>query len=65
MATQNQMTKRANEREQTVARIAKEVLMVETIETRNSDRLDFYDVAIWQIEAALTRAYEAGRASRS
>lgn len=34
---------------------------IETIETRNSDRLDFHDVAVWAIRAALEDAYEAGR----
>ena len=33
----------------------------ETFETRNSDGLDFHDVAIWAIRAALEDAYEAGR----
>ena len=34
---------------------------LETLETRNSDGLDFHDVAIWAIRAALEDAYEAGR----
>ena len=34
---------------------------LETLETRNSDGLDFHDVAIWAIRAALDDAYEAGR----
>ena len=34
---------------------------IETLETRNSDRLDFHDVAVWAIRAALEDAYEAGR----
>ena len=34
---------------------------IETLETRNSDRLDFHDVAVWAIRAALEAAYEAGR----
>jgi len=34
---------------------------VETLETQNSDRLDFHDVAVWAIRAALEDAYEAGR----
>ena len=32
----------------------------DTLETRNSDRLDFREVAVWQIRAALRAAYEAG-----
>ncbi|MET4129959.1 hypothetical protein ACSSV6_003221 [Roseovarius sp. MBR-38] len=34
---------------------------IETLETRNSDRLDFHDVAVWAIRAALEEAFEAGR----
>lgn len=41
-------------------KIAKEVLEVGTIETRNSDRLDFHEVAIWSIVSALEKAYELG-----
>ena len=29
---------------------------IETLETQNSDRLDFHDVAVWSIRAALERA---------
>ena len=34
---------------------------IQTLETQNSDRLDFHDVAVWAIRAALEAAYEAGR----
>ena len=34
---------------------------IETLETRNSDGLDFHDVAVWAIRNALEAAYEAGR----
>ena len=40
--------------------IAKKHLDIETLETRNSDSLDFHDVAIWCIKDALKSAYEAG-----
>jgi len=30
---------------------------------RNSDRLDFHDVAVWAIRSALTEAYAAGVAA--
>ena len=40
---------------------AKHFHSIETLETRNSDRLDFHDVAVWAIRAALEDAYEAGR----
>jgi uncharacterized protein DUF6900 len=35
---------------------------IETLETRNWDRLDFHDVAIWSIRDALAAAYAAGQA---
>ena len=34
---------------------------LETLETRNRDRLDFHDVAVWALRAALEDAFEAGR----
>jgi hypothetical protein len=45
----------------TIEQIAAETLNLETLETRNSDSLDFHDVAVWQIRAALEAAFEAGR----
>ena len=36
-------------------------LRIETLETQNWDRLDFHDVAVWAIRAALEEAFEAGR----
>lgn len=41
--------------------IAKRHLLVETLETRNSDSQDFYEVAVWCMKAALEEAFEAGR----
>ena len=41
--------------------IAAKHFFFETLETRRSDSLDFHDVAIWAICAALEDAYEAGR----
>lgn len=41
--------------------IAKQHLGIETLATRNSDSLDFYDVSVWSIKAALEAAYQAGR----
>ncbi len=42
---------------------AKHFHTIETLETRNSDRLDFHDVAVWAIRAALAEAYAAGVAA--
>lgn len=36
---------------------------IETLETRNSDGLDFHDVAIWSIRDALAAAFAAGQAA--
>ena len=36
---------------------------LETLETRNCDALDFYDVAVWAIRNALEEAYAAGLAA--
>lgn len=49
----------------TASRIAREVLGLDTLETRHSDGLDFHDLAVWQIRKALVAAYEAGRHSAS
>ena len=40
--------------------IAKQVLGFETLKTRNSDELDFRDVAVLRIREALEQAYAAG-----
>ena len=43
-----------------VARIAAEILSIETLETRRRDCLDFHDVSVWSVKKALERAYQAG-----
>ena len=40
--------------------IAQRQFRIETLETENWDRLDFHDVAVWAIRAALEEAFEAG-----
>lgn len=40
--------------------IANKHLQLETLETRHSDRLDFHDLAVWQIRDALQAAHDAG-----
>lgn len=44
-------------------RIAKTILDLETLETRNSDSLDFKEQAVWNIKEALEQAYRAGQQS--
>lgn len=41
-------------------RIGREVFNVDTLITRNSDRLDFHDVPVWAMREALKRAYRLG-----
>ena len=43
--------------------IAAKHFHIETLETRNSDGLDFHDVAVWSIRAALEAAFAAGQAA--
>ena len=53
----------ASDRAEAVATIAKEVLGLDTLETRSSNALDFSDQAVWTLKAALEAAYAAGLAS--
>ena len=46
-----------------IKKIAREILHLETLETRKMDSLDFQEQAVWSIAEALSAAYEAGRAS--
>jgi len=43
--------------------IAKKELGIQTLEIRRMDSLDFHDVAVWQVRAALEAAYRAGEAA--
>lgn len=43
--------------------IAMETLGLATLKRRNSDRLDFHDLAVWTIREALEAAYQAGKAA--
>ena len=45
--------------------IALDHLFVDTLETRNSDRLDFHEVSVWGIKAALQAAFDAGKQAAS
>lgn len=45
--------------------IARRVLNIPTLATRNMDSLDFHEVAVWQILAALRLAHRMGRKDRS
>ena len=43
--------------------IATKHFRLETLETRKGDGLDFHDVAVWSIRAALEAAFAAGQAA--
>ena len=40
--------------------IAQKHLGIETLQTRNSDSLDFHDTAVWCLKDALEAAFKAG-----
>ena len=56
-------TKAAQQLDKLLAQIALDHLFIETLETRNSDRLDFHDVSVWAVQSALMAAYQAGLAA--
>ncbi|HZU37070.1 MAG TPA: hypothetical protein VFA18_14210 [Gemmataceae bacterium] len=43
-----------------LAEIAKKHLSIDVLDSRQSDRLDFHDLAVWSIEQALAAAFQAG-----
>lgn len=47
--------------QQTIKKIALDHFFVDTLETRNSDSLDFHEVSVWAIKSALEAAYRAGQ----
>ncbi|EGV04617.1 DUF6900 domain-containing protein [Streptococcus anginosus] len=51
-------------KEDILTKIAKNRIGAETLETRNSDRLDFYDISVWALKEMLEQAYEAGRKAK-
>ncbi len=46
----------------TISKIAKDQMQIETLQTRKHDGLDFHTVAVWEAKSALQAAYDAGRA---
>lgn len=48
-----------------IEQIAKDILGLETLEDRRSDRLDFHELGVGQLREALQAAYRAGITSRS
>ena len=48
-----------NKLDELLAAIAKKRLNIETLETRNSNDLDFYNCSVWEIKKALETAFNA------
>lgn len=46
--------------DEVLAKIAKSVLNVDTLENRGRDALDFHRVAVWSLRRALEDAYQQG-----
>ncbi len=59
MTTQTNQTAPAD----LMADIAEKHLFIETLEERKSDSLDFHEVSVWGVKAALKAAYAAGLAA--
>ena len=51
-------------RDEQLTKLARNYLSIDTLVPRNSDSLDFHDVAVWGIRQAMELAYEAGRMSK-
>jgi hypothetical protein len=52
-----------SQKDKTLAQIANSELYIRTLQTSNSDSLDFHELAVWNIKAALEAAYKAGQQS--
>lgn len=57
-------TKKSMKMEKIITKIAQEKLDIETLEERKSDSLDFHEVSVWGLKAALEAAYQAGKESK-
>jgi hypothetical protein len=49
--------------EQLLNQIAAQHLHIDTLATRSSDSLDFHDISVWGLKAALIAAFKAGQQS--
>lgn len=58
-----QTQKQQNTMQQQLACIATRELRIETLETRNSDSLDFHELGVSSLKSALEAAYQAGLAA--
>jgi hypothetical protein len=53
-----------NATDATLTKIARDILLIDTLEAQNRDALDFHDLSVWQINAALQAAFDAGKAAK-
>jgi hypothetical protein len=51
-------------RDKILTEIATKILDLETLDNRNSDRLDFHELSVWSIKAALEAAFAAGQKAK-
>lgn len=51
----------AEARDKALLAIAKLRFEIDTLKSQRSDALDFHELAVWQLEAALNEAFQAGR----
>ena len=64
MVTTKKKEDKTMKKEDILTKIAKNRIGAETLETRNSDSLDFYDIRVWALKEMLEQAYEAGRKAK-
>lgn len=64
MITTKKKEYKTMKKEDILTKIAKNRIGAETLETRNSDSLDFYDISVWALIEMLEQAYEAGRKAK-
>ena len=64
MVTTKKKEDKTMKKEDILTKIAKNRIGAETLETRNSDSLDFYDISVWAFKEMLEKAYEAGRKAK-
>lgn len=50
--------------EKALEEIARKRLYIDTLEEQGSDGLDFHEVAVWSLKAALEEAYKLGKGER-
>ena len=49
-----------NRLDKALEKIAQDELRIETLEQRMMDSLDFHEVSVWELKAALMAAYKLG-----